>query len=149
MALGAGFGIIAVFLLALFGFRNWPWLLGSKPSFRLDSPTVITVTVIDRAQIGSMQGNAYSKVIDSGSLCVNIIKGLAEAQKSVEHQCLTAGKITVQYADGGSLQLGFLPGHYPKRYEFRYNGALYSLPRSQFLDVMQSAGVEKSEIPQK
>jgi len=150
MVLGASVAIITVFLLALLVIRNWPWLFGSKPSFRSDAPAVIDVSVIDWAQIEpALRNNAYSKTIDSSSACVKILKVIAGAQKSIEHQCLTAGKITIHYSDGVSVQLGFLPGHHTSRYEFRYNGALYSMPRSQFLDVMQSVGVEKSQLPQK
>jgi len=137
--------LFLMLLLLGFVYRQAPWLFGSKPIFRTEVPLTIELFIIDWKHEGK---DIPMKTIDLPASCTRLIEVMQEARSSSEHQCVDSGSLMFHYRDGQSLQVGILPGHHKSRYEFRYDHKLYSLPRSRFLEALESSGIDISKIPQ-
>ena len=142
--LGVCIALFLMLFLFVFVSHQYPWLFGSKPAFRSEIPVAIDLSFSDWSEMKDIQ----LKTIDSAPSCASILGVFRGARSSSEHKCVNAGSLTFHYRDGQSLQLGILPGHHSSRYEFRYNHVLFSLPRSRFLEALQSAGIDISKVPQ-
>ena len=51
----------------------------------------------------------------------------------------------LQFAEGQTLSVSFLPGHFPLRYEFAVRGQCFTVSRSRFLQALTTAGVDLTE----
>lgn len=80
--------------------------------------------------------------------CASLFAFLKTARVGMDHKCADIGTFTIRYDNGKTDVLSFLPGHDPSRYEFRFSGWLYRLPREEFFQALQDAGVDATKMPE-
>ncbi len=136
-------------VLSVVVYWKWPWLLGSRPAFPSPVPSSVVFSVREGLTPTPTDTTAefYVRTNTTEPACAAVLTVLREGRKSQEHRCMNYGSLILHYAAGGSSILGILPGHHADRYEFRYNHALYSVPRNDFISAMKSMGVPESKIP--
>lgn len=130
-------------------------LLGVAGYFYLRSPhfSGSAATSIDITMQSPDSPTAESKVlvqasIPNGPACASLFALLRSARFRMDHKCADIGSFTVRYANGKTDTLAVLPGHDPTRYEFRFGGWLYRLPREQLFQVLRAAGVDSTKMPE-
>ncbi|MDF1740418.1 MAG: hypothetical protein P1U86_14755 [Verrucomicrobiales bacterium] len=70
---------------------------------------------------------------------------LSGAKSSGDHKCPSIGTISLLTSSGTGV-LKVLPGHDSARYEFRFEGGIYSLPRVAYIDALVAAGIDRKDI---
>lgn len=69
---------------------------------------------------------------------------IREGKPSRDHKCSDIGIITFHFKQGKTVQLGILPGHDEKFYQFRLREdgeySIYQADRSVFLDALEAVG---------
>lgn len=80
--------------------------------------------------------------------CRSLFEFLRSARVGLDHKCEALGVLTMQYADGRSDTLDVLPGHDLAKYEFRFGGRMYRMPREPFFEVLRSAGIDSARMPE-
>lgn len=134
--------IVAFILLGLAGYfyMRAPHFSGSEistieiemfsPDFTLDRKPLLQASITDP------------------SASASVFELLRMARFRMDHKCGDIGSFKIQYLNGKTDVLDFLPGHDPAGYEFRLNGWLYRLPRDLFYKAMRDAGVDTTKIPE-
>ena len=130
-------------------------LPGVAGYFYLRSPhfSGSTATAVDITMRSPISWTAGSKVLMQASIieapaCASLLDLLRSARIHMEHKCADIGVFTIRYTNGKTDTLNFLPGHDPTRYEFRFGGRLYRLPREHFYQVLREAGVDTTKMPE-
>jgi hypothetical protein len=79
--------------------------------------------------------------------CSSLLWLLRSARRGSDHKCAAIGTFTIRYANDKVDTLAVLPGHNPARYEFRFGGGLYCVPREQLFQVLRDAGIDAALMP--
>ena len=65
------------------------------------------------------------------------------------HKCTAPGKLALHFGNGSPVEMSILPGHTQTNYEVICARGYLAVPRSAFLSILASAGVETNRIPLK
>ncbi len=74
-----------------------------------------------------------------------LIGGLSGAKSCSDHKCSSIGTITILTSSGAKV-LKVLPGHDSAKYEFRFEGKIYNLPRTAYINALIAAGIDRKDI---
>ena len=65
------------------------------------------------------------------------------------HRCTARGRLVLHLGNENTAEMSILPGHTRTNYEIICTRGYLAVPRSAFLSVLASAGVETNRIPLK
>ena len=124
------------------------YIQNRSPKFSGSTPNSIDISI--RTPFSEDDG---SKLVIETSItklpaCKLLFDLLRRARVSKEHKCLHIGSISIHFPDGQTDRLEVLPGHDTSRYEFRFGGRMYSLPREELYHALQAGGVDTSKMPE-
>jgi hypothetical protein len=109
---------------------------GSRPQFLGGTPVSIDIKVMDDPSIA----------ITNAAGVASVINMLRTGRSVRPHECKRRGRMVLNFADGSSITMGFLPGHNFLRYEFDAQGGMFTVSRSRFLGALKAAGVDINRI---
>jgi len=117
------------------------------PRFTGSTPVAIQITMYSPDEL---QTNAVIQATITNELAAqSLLRFLRSARvRLLDHKCADVGSFTIRYQNSKVDALAFLPGHDMNRYEFRFGGGLYLLPRLQFYQVLRDVGVDTAKMPE-
>lgn len=74
-----------------------------------------------------------------------LAKTFSSARSCSDHKCLPIGAISF-ITETEATTLKVLPGHNPRKYEFRLDGKMYRLSRDYYVDSLVAAGIDRDDI---
>lgn len=136
--------LFIVGLFILLGLSRYIYI--RVPRFSGSTPVTIQITMYSPDEL---QTNAVIHATITNELAAqSLLRFLRSARvRLLDHKCADVGSFTIRYQNSKVDTLDFLPGHDVSRYEFRFGGGLYLLPRPQFYQVLRDAGVDTTKMP--
>jgi len=120
------------------------WLYLRHPRFSGKEPTSIIIF----AQVTNTGVVLIDTAITNRESCSTIFEMLRQATWGLDEKCEAIGRVTIHYAEGTKDELGFLPSHGEDRFEFRHRWLKYNVARQKLYQVLGSAGVDVTRIPE-
>ncbi len=116
-------------------------LRGRPPSLP-ESTETVTISLYE----SSPEKRIVEKTISDQDKIEALISVLSGAKSCSDHKCPSIGEISLLSSSGVKV-LKLLPGHDSAKYEFRYEGGIFHLSRTAFIDALVAAGIDRQDIP--
>lgn len=126
--------------LALFG-ADW-WFNPSYPTLDPKRVEAIEINLCNENYTSPKAGQTASTTVVTDEQAIRKLPAIfAEAGRGSEHKGVTSGKMIFRLKDGGSEEIGILPGWRDDWYEYRYRGRINCIERAPFLAALESVGI--------
>ena len=100
----------------------------APPQFGARTPSSVAV-IVGEKQVG---------VVTNAAVLMSLLR---QGKFVPPHACAARGQLTLQYASGDQVRVSLYPGHSGSEYEFAVGGKGYTVPRKEFLGVLQAEGI--------
>jgi len=85
------------------------------------------------------------KTIEDKTAIGNLAALFSRGQTYRDHKCASIGEISF-IGKTGSKMLEVLPGHDSGKFEFRFEGRMFTLPRDEYIAGLVASGIDAGDV---